>query len=164
MNPDEFTPNFVLRDVFDGTVEFPPNFALGDVSLETAKFLIQERFRRNRRINRTEFCIGDDSDETAGFPPNLALGDVSPETAESILLNFAEFCTRDVSAETAESIPPNFRRISHSGTSPTKWPNFREILPLGSGGIDRDRAGVELRDVNDSYYGRLCPIETPEGP
>ncbi|MDV3157112.1 MAG: DNA-directed RNA polymerase subunit beta [Candidatus Phytoplasma australasiaticum] len=40
----------------------------------------------------------------------------------------------------------------------------RRISALGSGGIDRDRAGVELRDVNDSYYGRLCPIETPEGP
>ncbi|MDO8168179.1 DNA-directed RNA polymerase subunit beta [Candidatus Phytoplasma melaleucae] len=40
----------------------------------------------------------------------------------------------------------------------------RRISALGTGGIDRDRAGVELRDVNDSYYGRLCPIETPEGP
>ncbi|WP_341266432.1 DNA-directed RNA polymerase subunit beta [Candidatus Phytoplasma fraxini] len=40
----------------------------------------------------------------------------------------------------------------------------RRISALGTGGIDRDRAGVEVRDVHNSYYGRLCPIETPEGP
>ncbi|WCA22331.1 DNA-directed RNA polymerase subunit beta [Candidatus Phytoplasma oryzae] len=40
----------------------------------------------------------------------------------------------------------------------------RRISALGNGGIDRDRAGVEVRDVHNSYYGRLCPIETPEGP
>ncbi|WP_210954888.1 DNA-directed RNA polymerase subunit beta [Candidatus Phytoplasma luffae] len=40
----------------------------------------------------------------------------------------------------------------------------RRISALGTGGIDRDRAGVEVRDVHNSYYGRLCSIETPEGP
>ncbi|MDV3195979.1 MAG: DNA-directed RNA polymerase subunit beta [Candidatus Phytoplasma stylosanthis] len=40
----------------------------------------------------------------------------------------------------------------------------RRISALGAGGIDRDRAGVEVRDVHNSYYGRLCSIETPEGP
>ncbi|TVY12295.1 DNA-directed RNA polymerase subunit beta [Candidatus Phytoplasma pini] len=40
----------------------------------------------------------------------------------------------------------------------------RRISALGAGGIDRDRAGVEIRDVHNSYYGRLCSIETPEGP
>ena len=40
----------------------------------------------------------------------------------------------------------------------------RRISALGSGGIARDRAGVEVRDVHHSHYGRMCPIETPEGP
>ena len=40
----------------------------------------------------------------------------------------------------------------------------RRISALGSGGIQRDRAGVEVRDVHNSHYGRMCPIETPEGP
>ncbi len=40
----------------------------------------------------------------------------------------------------------------------------RRISALGTGGIARDRAGVEVRDVHDSHYGRMCPIETPEGP
>lgn len=40
----------------------------------------------------------------------------------------------------------------------------RRISALGAGGIARDRAGAEVRDVHDSHYGRMCPIETPEGP
>ena len=40
----------------------------------------------------------------------------------------------------------------------------RRVSALGSGGIARDRAGAEVRDVHDSHYGRMCPIETPEGP
>ena len=40
----------------------------------------------------------------------------------------------------------------------------RRISALGPGGLSRDRAGFEVRDVHDSHYGRICPIETPEGP
>lgn len=40
----------------------------------------------------------------------------------------------------------------------------RRVSALGTGGIARDRAGVEVRDVHNSHYGRMCPIETPEGP
>ena len=41
--------------------------------------------------------------------------------------------------------------------------NKRRLSSLGPGGLSRDRAGMEVRDVNPSHYGRLCPIETPEG-
>jgi len=40
----------------------------------------------------------------------------------------------------------------------------RRISALGTGGLARDRAGVEVRDVHNTHYGRICPIETPEGP
>lgn len=40
----------------------------------------------------------------------------------------------------------------------------RRLSALGPGGLSRDRAGVEVRDVHHSHYGRICPIETPEGP
>jgi len=40
----------------------------------------------------------------------------------------------------------------------------RRLSALGPGGLNRDRAGFEVRDVHTSHYGRLCPIETPEGP
>ncbi|MFI6394211.1 DNA-directed RNA polymerase subunit beta, partial [Nonomuraea sp. NPDC050540] len=42
--------------------------------------------------------------------------------------------------------------------------NRRRMSALGPGGLSRERAGVEMRDVHPSHYGRMCPIETPEGP
>ena len=43
-------------------------------------------------------------------------------------------------------------------------PHKRRLSALGPGGLSRDRAGFEVRDVHYSHYGRMCPIETPEGP
>ena len=42
--------------------------------------------------------------------------------------------------------------------------NKRRLSALGPGGLSRDRAGFEVRDVHHSHYGRICPVETPEGP
>ena len=42
--------------------------------------------------------------------------------------------------------------------------NKRRLSALGPGGLSRDRAGMDVRDVNPSHYGRLCPVESPEGP
>ena len=39
----------------------------------------------------------------------------------------------------------------------------RRLSSLGPGGLSRDRAGMDVRDVNASHYGRICPIESPEG-
>ena len=40
----------------------------------------------------------------------------------------------------------------------------RRVSALGPGGLTRERAGFEVRDVHPTHYGRVCPIETPEGP
>ena len=40
----------------------------------------------------------------------------------------------------------------------------RRLSALGPGGLSRERAGFEVRDVHPSHYGRICPVETPEGP
>ena len=42
--------------------------------------------------------------------------------------------------------------------------HLRRVTALGQGGLDRQRAGFEVRDVHSSHYGRICPIQTPEGP
>ena len=42
--------------------------------------------------------------------------------------------------------------------------NKRRLSSLGTGGLSRDRASMEVRDINPSHYGRICPIESPEGP
>ena len=51
------------------------------------------------------------------------------------------------------------------GCDQTKY-NFlkRRLSALGPGGLSRERANMEVRDVHYSHYGRMCPIETPEGP
>lgn len=46
----------------------------------------------------------------------------------------------------------------------TELENMRTVSALGPGGLTRERAGLEVRDVHPSHYGRLCPIHTPEGP
>ncbi len=46
----------------------------------------------------------------------------------------------------------------------TELTHKRRLSSLGPGGLNRDRAGFEVRDVHSSHYGRICPIETPEGP
>ena len=46
----------------------------------------------------------------------------------------------------------------------TELTHKRRISTLGPGGLSRERAGVEVRDIHHSHYGRLCPIESPEGP
>src|SRR3989442_15058831 len=43
-------------------------------------------------------------------------------------------------------------------------PHKRRLSALGPGGLTRERAGFEVRDVHPSHYSRICPIETPEGP
>src|SRR3712207_9444337 len=40
----------------------------------------------------------------------------------------------------------------------------RRLSALGPGGLSRERAGFDVRDVHESHYGRICPVETPEGP
>src|SRR4030065_1243903 len=40
----------------------------------------------------------------------------------------------------------------------------RRLSALGPGGLSRERAGFEVRDIQTSHYGRICPVETPEGP
>ena len=42
--------------------------------------------------------------------------------------------------------------------------NKRRLSALGPGGLNRERASFEVRDVHPSHYGRMCPIESPEGP
>ena len=57
--------------------------------------------------------------------------------------------------------------LASSWTRPTrcrKITHKRRLSALGPGGLTRERAGFEVRDVHPTHYGRICPIETPEGP
>ena len=70
-------------------------------------------------------------------------------------LRGAEGVLRRVAAERSSwTRPTRCREITHK----------RRVSALGPGGLTRERAGFEVRDVHPTHYGRVCPIETPEGP
>ena len=58
------------------------------------------------------------------------------------------------------------RNFLNSWIKPTRYLKLlkRRVSALGPGGLTRERAGFEVRDVHPTHYGRICPIETPEGP
>ena len=75
-----------------------------------------------------------------------------------------------INAKTISSVINSFfgTNVCHSSwTRPTRLAEIthkRRMSALGPGGLSRERAGFEVRDVHYTHYGRLCPIETPEGP
>lgn len=75
---------------------------------------------------------------------------INSKTLSTIISSF--FCTNPLSQFLDQTNP--LSEITHK----------RRLSSLGTGGISRDRAGFEIRDVHYTHYGRLCPIETPEGP
>ena len=67
----------------------------------------------------------------------------------------------------AEGVLRRFAADASSWTRPTRCREIthkRRVSALGPGGLTRERAGFEVRDVHPTHYGRVCPIETPEGP
>lgn len=75
---------------------------------------------------------------------------INSKTLSSIISSF--FCTSQLSQFLDQTNP--LSEITHK----------RRLSSLGPGGLSRERAGFEIRDVHYTHYGRLCPIETPEGP
>lgn len=75
---------------------------------------------------------------------------INSKTLSSIISSF--FCTNQLSQFLDQTNP--LSEITHK----------RRLSSLGPGGLSRERAGFEIRDVHYTHYGRLCPIETPEGP
>ena len=75
---------------------------------------------------------------------------INAKTVSSVINSF--FCTNALSQFMDQTNP--LAEITHK----------RRMSALGPGGLSRERAGFEVRDVHYTHYGRLCPIETPEGP
>lgn len=120
---------------------------LGNRRLRTMGELLQQRFRVG--LLRTERIIKD----------RMSTND--PETATpSQLVN-----VRPVVAAIKEFFASSQLSQFMDQTNPlAELANKRRLSALGPGGLTRERAGFEVRDVHRTHYGRICPIETPEGP
>ena len=72
--------------------------------------------------------------------------------SRAVTIAVVDFFARNPLSQLTDQINP-LSEITHK----------RRLSALGAGGLDRERAGLEVRDVHTSHYGRICPIETPEG-
>ena len=120
---------------------------LGNRRVRTAGELVQNQFRiglaRMERVVKERMSISD----TSGLTPKR-LTNIRPLTA--VVKEF--FASSQLSQFMDQTNPLG------------ELTNKRRISALGPGGLTRERAGFEVRDVHASHYGRICPIETPEGP
>ncbi len=121
---------------------------LGNRRVRTVGELIQNQFRiglsRMERVVKERMSITSDS---ANLTPKK-LTNIRPLTAL-----VKEFFSSSQLSQFMDQTNPL-----------AELTNKRRISALGPGGLTRDRAGFEVRDVHASHYGRICPIETPEGP
>lgn len=86
---------------------------------------------------------------------------IEPETAQPI----AFVNPRPLQASIKEFFTTNqLSQFMQQQNLLTELEHLRRLSALGPGGLTRERAGMEVRDVHPSHYGRLCPIHTPEGP
>ncbi len=119
---------------------------LGNRRIRTIGELLQNQFRIG--LSRMERSIGEKmstSDETV--------------TAKS-LIN-----TRPLTSAIKDFFSSSQLSQFMDQTNPlAELTNKRRISALGPGGLSRERAAMAVRDVHDSHYGRICPVETPEGP
>ncbi|KAF5056723.1 DNA-directed RNA polymerase subunit beta [anaerobic digester metagenome] len=154
----ELSPKHIIRDDMFATISYelglPMNIGvvddidhLGHRRIRSVGELLQNQFRiglsRMERVVRERMTIQDQDNITP-----------------SALINI-----RPVAAAIKEFFGSSQLSQFMDQTNPlSELTNKRRLSALGPGGLSRDRAGMEVRDVHHSHYGRMCPIETPEGP
>ncbi|MCI9524681.1 MAG: DNA-directed RNA polymerase subunit beta [Erysipelotrichaceae bacterium] len=134
-------------NIMDGIGETDDIDMLGNRRIRSVGELIQNQFRiglsRMERVVKERMSIAD----VATLTPKK-LTNIRPLTAA-----IKEFFSSSQLSQFMDQQNPL-----------AELTNKRRISALGPGGLTRDRAGFEVRDVHSSHYGRICPIETPEGP
>ncbi|MBQ9227534.1 MAG: DNA-directed RNA polymerase subunit beta [Eubacterium sp.] len=158
---DDLIPNHIIVDDIFATVSYLNNLALGvgrtdDIDhlgnrrIRAVGELLQNQFRigftRMERVIRERMTLQAQDDEEAITPQ--ALINIRPVVAA-----IREFFGSSPLSQFMDQNNP-LAELTHK----------RRLSALGPGGLSRDRAGFEVRDVHYTHYGRMCPIETPEGP
>ena len=120
---------------------------LGNRRVRAVGELIQNQFRvgllRMERVVRERMTITDPEEATPS-----ALVNIRP-----VVASMKEFFGGSQLSQFMDQVNP-LAELAHK----------RKLSAMGPGGLSRDRAGFDVRDVHHSHYGRICPIETPEGP
>ncbi|MDR2417145.1 MAG: DNA-directed RNA polymerase subunit beta [Holosporales bacterium] len=137
----------ILHELKDGRGEIDDIDNLGNRRVRSVGELLENQFRIG--LSRMERSIR----ERMGSPD---VGNAMPNdiiNAKPVSVAIREFFTSSQLSQFMDQTNP-LAEITHK----------RRLSALGSGGLTRERAGFEVRDVHPTHYGRICPIETPEGP
>lgn len=122
---------------------------LGSRRVRTVGELLMNQCRvglaRTERLVKERMTMFDQSVDSV-TPQKL----INPKALSTVI---REFFARSQLSQFMDQINP-LAEVTHK----------RRLSALGPGGLNRDRAGFEVRDVHPSHYGRICPVETPEGP
>jgi len=158
---DELIPKTITRDDIYASVNYINCIAhhvgttddidhLGNRRIRSVGELLQNQFRiglaRMERVVRERMTLQAQEDEDKITPQSLI--NIRP-----VLMAIKEFFGSSPLSQFMDQTNP-LAELTHK----------RRLSALGPGGLSRDRAGFEVRDVHYSHYGRMCPIETPEGP
>ncbi|WWO97526.1 MAG: DNA-directed RNA polymerase subunit beta [Candidatus Dasytiphilus stammeri] len=131
----------------------------GKGSIDDIDHLGNRRIRSVGEMIENQFRMGLIRLERA-IKERLSLGDSAADLTPQDLVN-----AKPISAAIKEFFISSQLSQFMDQTNPlSEVTHKRRISALGPGGLTRERAGFEVRDVHPSHYGRLCPIETPEGP
>ena len=157
-NNAELIPKHIMKEDILGSINYCLNLEygigqdddidhLGNRRIRAVGELLQNQYRigmsRMERVVRERMSTNDPSDLT---PQSLI--NIKPVTAA-----VKEFFGSSQLSQFMDQNNP-LAELTHK----------RRLSALGPGGLSRDRAGFEVRDVHYTHYGRMCPIETPEGP
>ena len=144
--PDIISTFSFFLNAFDGYTINDDIDHLGNRRIRSVGELIQNQFRAG--LSKME----------KGVKEKMSISETTSITPQS-LTNI-----RPLSAALREFFAYSQLAQFMDQTNPlSELANKRRISALGPGGLNKDRAGVEVRDVHYSHYGRICPIETPEG-
>ena len=154
----ELIPKHILLDDIIASISYEFNLFYGVGTIDDIDHLGNRRIRSVGELLQNQVRIGLSRMERV-IKERMTVQDMESITPQA-LVN-----TRPVSAAIKEFFGSSQLSQFMDQTNPlSELTHKRRLSALGPGGLSRERAGFEVRDVHHSHYGRMCPIETPEGP
>ena len=157
---DELIPKHIIIDDIFASINYLNCLACGVGSADDIDHLGNRRIRSVGELLQNQFRVGFSRMERV-VRERMTLQAQEPEkVTPQALIN-----TRPVIAAVREFFGSSpLSQFMDQNNPLAELTHKRRLSALGPGGLSRDRAGFEVRDVHYSHYGRMCPIETPEGP
>jgi DNA-directed RNA polymerase subunit beta len=157
---DELVPKHIILDDIFATISYFLNLCDGVGTTDDIDHLGNRRIRSVGELLQNQFRIGFSRMERNIREKMNTLSQDSDSISAASVVNI-----RPITAAIKEFFGSSPLSQFMDQTNPlAELTHKRRLSALGPGGLSRDRAGFEVRDVHYSHYGRMCPIETPEGP